>query len=40
MYVWAFGDIVLASDVAALSKPNGSALPRANNPCRSTIVGD
>ena len=37
-YVWAFGHIVLASDAAALSSPNGSALVVANNPHRSSVV--
>ena len=38
MYVWAFGHIVLASDAAALSRPNGSALLGANSPCGSSVV--
>jgi len=37
-YVKAFGHIVLASDAAALSSPNGSALLVANNPCGSSVV--
>jgi len=37
-YVWAFGHIVLASDAAALSRPNGSALLGANSPCGSSVV--
>jgi hypothetical protein len=37
-YVWAFGQIALASDAAALSKPNGKALLEANNPCGSSLV--
>jgi len=37
-YVWAFGHIVLASDAAALSKPNGNALLGANNPCGSNLA--
>ena len=37
-YVWAFGHIVLPSDAAALSSPNGSALLVANNPCGSSVV--
>jgi len=40
-YVWAFGHIVLASDAAALSSPNGSALLGAKRPCGiSVAVGD
>jgi len=38
MYVWAFGHIVLASDAAALSNPNGSALFGVNNPCGSNLA--
>ena len=38
MYVWAFGHIVLASDAAALSSPNGSDLLVANNPRGSSVV--
>jgi len=37
-YVWAFRHIVLASDAAALSSPNGSGLLVANNPCVSSAV--
>ena len=37
-YVWAFGHIVLASDVAALSRLNVSALLGANSPCGSSVV--
>jgi len=38
IYVWTFGHIVLASDAAALSSPNGRALLVANNPCGSSVV--
>jgi len=38
MYVWAFGHIVLASDAAALSNPNGNALLGVNNPCGSNLA--
>ena len=37
-YVWASGHIVLASDAAALSRPNGCVPLEANNPCGSSIV--
>jgi len=37
-YVWAFGHIALASDVVALSKPNGNALLGATSPCGSNLV--
>jgi len=37
-YVWAFGHIALASDVAALSNLNGNALLRVNNPCGSNLA--
>jgi len=37
-YVWAFGQIALASDATALSKPNGSALHGANSPCGSNLA--
>ena len=39
-YIWVYGHIVLASDAAALSRPNGSALLGANNPCGSSVVED
>ena len=38
MYVWAFGHIALASDAAALSRPNGKAPLEANSPCGSSLV--
>jgi len=38
MYVRAFGRIALASDVAALSNPNGNALLGVNNPCGSNLA--
>jgi len=37
-YVWAFGHIVLASDAAALSRPNGNALLGAISPCGSNLA--
>ena len=37
-YVWAFGHIVLASDAAPLSSPNGNDLLVANKPCGSSVV--
>jgi len=37
-YVWAFGHIVLESDAAALSRPNGCVLLGAYNPCGSSVV--
>jgi hypothetical protein len=37
-YVWAFGHIALASDAAALSKPNGNALLGSNSPCGSNLA--
>jgi len=36
--VWAFGHIALASDAAALSNPNGSAVLGGNNPCGSSLA--
>ena len=37
-YVWAFGHIALASDAAALSRPNGNALLGATSPCGSSLA--
>jgi len=37
-YVWAFGHIALASDAAALSNPNGSALLGVDNPRGSSLA--
>jgi len=37
-YVWAFGQIAVATDAAALSKPNGNALLGANSPCGSSVA--
>jgi len=37
-YVWSFGHIVLASDAAALSRPNDNALLEVNSPCGSSLV--
>ena len=37
-YVWVFGHIALASDAAALSRPNGKALLEANSPCGSSLA--
>ena len=37
-YVWAFGLIALASDAAALSKPNDNALLGATSPCGSKLA--
>ena len=37
-YVWAFGHIALASDAAALSNLNGSALLGVNKPCGSNLA--
>jgi len=37
-YVWASGHIVLASDAAALSRPNKCVPLEANNPCGSSVV--
>jgi len=37
-YIWAFAHIVLASDAAALSSPNGSTLLGAKSPCGSSVA--
>jgi len=37
-HFWAFGHIALASDAAALSKPNGNALLGATSPCGSNLA--
>jgi len=37
-YVWAFGQIALASDAATLSRPNDNALLGANSSCGSSVA--